>query len=226
MIYLFLRIVFTPYLRLFHRVEVKGREHIPAAGPAILCANHTSYLDSMLVGYCTVRPVRFLISRAFYNHDIMGFFIRGCGAIPVAQRGVDKEAFLLALEALRQGELLGIFPEGKLSRTGLPDEGKPGAALLAATTGAKIVPITISGAFLVFPKGKLLPRPGRVTIKVHPPIGVAAEKRGSKEYLREVTAKVMARIERTLHPALRAHRRRQTVLDRRRLGWRRRHSDR
>jgi len=226
MIYLLLRIIFTPYLRLFHRVEVKGREHIPATGPAILCANHTSYLDSMLVGYCTLRPVRFLITQAFYNHNIMGFFIKGCGAIPVTQRGVDKEAFQMALEALRRGELLGIFPEGKLSRTGLPNEGKPGAALLAATTGAMIVPITISGAFFVFPKGKLLPRPGRITIKVHPPINVATEKRGSKQYLREITDKVMARIERTLHPALRAHRRRQNIIGRHRPGWGRRHGER
>ena len=89
--------------------------------------------------------------------------------------------------------------------------------MLAATTGALIVPITISGAFFVYPKGKLLPRPGRITIKVHPPISVAAEQRGNKEYLREITDAVMARIERSLHPALRAHRRRKRILGRR--GW-------
>jgi 1-acyl-sn-glycerol-3-phosphate acyltransferase len=212
-----MRIVFTPYLRLFHRVEVTGREHIPSSGPAILCANHTSYLDSMLVGYCTLRPVRFLITRGFYRHPILGFFIKGCGAIPVSPGGVDKEALRLAREALGQGELLGIFPEGRLSRSGLPGEGKPGAALLAAMTGARIVPITITGAFFVYPKGTLLPRPGRITVKIHPPLEVVRQGGRNKAYLQEVTDRVMARIERSLHPALRAHRRRRHILGRRRL---------
>ncbi|HEX9078569.1 MAG TPA: lysophospholipid acyltransferase family protein [Desulfuromonadaceae bacterium] len=215
MIYLLMRIVFTPYLRLFHRVEVKGREHIPATGPAILCANHTSYLDSMLVGYCTLRPVRFMITRSFYRHAILGFFIKGCGAIPVSQGGVDKEAFRLAREALGRGELLGIFPEGRLSRSGLPGEGKPGAALLATMTGVPIVPITISGAFFVYPKGKLLPRPGRITVKVHPPLAIARQNGRDKAHLQEITDRVMGRIERSLHPALRAHRRRRRILGRR-----------
>ena len=217
MIYLLMRIVFTPYLRLFHRVEVKGKEHIPATGPAILCANHTSYLDSMLVGCCTLRQVRFLITRSFYRHAILGFFIKGCGAIPVSQRGVDKEAFRLAREALGRGELLGIFPEGRLSRNGLPNEGKPGAAMLAATAVAPIVPITISGAFFVYPKGKLLPRPGRITIRVHPPLEVVPQRGRNKAYLQEITDRVMARIERSLHPALRAHRSRIRILSRPRL---------
>ena len=217
MIYLLLRIIITPYLHLFHRVAVKGREHIPPTGPAILCANHTSYLDSMLVGHCTLRPVRFLITRSFYQHGILGFFIKGCGALPVSQRGVDKETFRLAQEALGRGELLGIFPEGRLSRSGLPNEGKPGAALLAAMTGTKIIPITISGAFFVYPKGKLLPRPGRITVKIHPPLEVVRLRGRNKAYLQEITDKVMARIERSLHPALRAHRRRKRILSRRSL---------
>ena len=217
MIYLLLRIIFTPYLHLFHRVEMTGREHIPPTGPAILCANHTSYLDSMLVAYCTLRPVRFLITRSFYRHAILGFFIKECGAIPVSQGGVDKEAFRLAQEALERGELLGIFPEGRLSRSGLPNEGKPGAALLATMTGTTIIPITISGAFFVYPKGKLLPRPGRITVKVHPPLEVVRQRGRNKAYLQEITDRVMARIERSLHPALRAHRRRKHILGRRRL---------
>jgi len=216
MIYLLMRIIFIPYLRLFHRVEVKGREHIPTTGPAILCANHTSYLDSMLVGYCTLRPVRFLITRSFYRHNVLGFFIKGCGAIPVSQHGVDKETFRLAREALERGELLGIFPEGRLSRSGLPNEGKPGAAMLAARPGAAIVPITISGAFFVYPKGKRLPRPGRITVKVHPPLDIARQGGRNKAYLQEITDRIMARIERSLHPALRAHRRRRRILSRRR----------
>lgn len=217
MIYFLLRVIFTPYLRIFHRVAVTGREHIPASGPVILCANHTSYLDSMLVAYCTPRPVRFLIARGFYDHALLGFFIKRCGAIPVSLRGVDKEAFQLAREALQRGELLGIFPEGRLSRSGLPDAGKPGAALLAAMTGTRIVPITISGAFFVYPKGMLFPRPGRITVKVHPPLEVVRQRGRDKTYLQEITDRIMARIERSLHPALRAHRRRKRILSRRRL---------
>jgi len=197
-VYRLLRIIFALYLRIFHLLRLKGVEHIPAAGPVILCANHSSYFDSMLLALCTRRQVHFLIHHAFYHHPLLGWFVRKCGAIPVAQSGNDKEAISRALSILREGGVLGIFPEGRLTRTGLPNEGKPGAALLAAASGAIMIPVTISGAYAVYPKGKKRPGAGTILVEVHPPIKTDRARRKDKVYLRDVTERIMGRIARRL----------------------------
>ncbi len=193
-LYRFLRFCFFLYLRIVHRLIIRGGERIPSTGPVILCANHTSYLDAMLVGLCTPRPVRFMVFRSFYEHPVLGFFIRRGGGIPVSQNGTDAEAFKSALRLLKQGEVLGIFPEGRLSRTGLPSTGRPGAVLLAALSGASLVPVTIAGAFFIYPRGQKLPRPGAVRVTVHLPVPVDPGLKKDHDYLREVTDRLMGRI--------------------------------
>lgn len=197
-VYRLLRIIFALYLRMFHLLRLKGVEHIPAAGPVILCANHSSYFDSMLLALCTRRQVHFLIHHAFYHHPLLGWFVRKCGAIPVAQNGNDKEAISKALSILKEGGVLGIFPEGRLTQTGLPNEWKPGAALLAAASGAIMIPVTISGAYAVYPKGKKRPGAGTILVDVHPPVITDRARRKDKMYLRDVTERIMGRISRRL----------------------------
>lgn len=191
MLYRLLRLFFSLWLRLGHGLAITGLERIPATGPLILCANHSSYYDAMLLGLCTRRPVRFLIIDDFYHHPLLGFFIRHCGAIPVTLRGGDREALRKGIEILKNGGLLGIFPEGRLTRTGHVGGGKPGAALLAAAAGVPIVPVTIRGAYGAYPKGQRLPRPGRITLLVHKPVVVDPGRRHDREYLREMTDRLM-----------------------------------
>src|SRR5512136_1143210 len=109
-LYRVLRFCFFLYLRIVHRLIIRGKERLPVAGPAIICANHTSYLDAMLMSLCTPRPVRFMVFRDFYAHPVLGFFIRRGGGIPVSQNGTDAEAIKAALHVLKQGEVIGIFP--------------------------------------------------------------------------------------------------------------------
>ena len=215
-VYSLLRFFFAFYLRMFHLLRIRGTECIPATGAVILCANHSSYFDSMLLALCTRRQVHFLIHHAFYHHPLLGWFVRACGAIPVAQSGNDKEAMVRALAILKGGGVLGIFPEGRLTQTGLPNEGKPGAALLAAASGAVIIPVTISGAYAVYPKGKKRPGAGIIRVAVHRPIQTERGRRKDKGYLRGVTEHVMGRIVRRLS----AYARRRTGLKNRWLGRR------
>jgi len=191
MLYRLLRLFFSLWLRLGHGLTISGLERIPDTEPLILCANHSSYYDAMLLALCTRRPVRFLIIDDFYRHPVLGFFIRHCGAIPVTLRGGDREALRRGMEILREGGLLGIFPEGRLTRTGHVGGGKPGAALLASAAGALIVPVTIRGAYGVYPRGQRLPRPGRISLVVHEAVPVDSARRHDREYLREVTERVM-----------------------------------
>ena len=191
-LYRLLRLIFSLWLRLGHGLAIVGRERIPATGPLILCANHSSYYDSMLLAICMRRPIRFLIIDDFYRHPVLGLFVRQCGAIPVTLRGGDREALRRGMDILRSGGVLGIFPEGRLTRTGHVGGGKPGAALLATASGARIVPVTICGAYGVYPKGQRLPRPGRIGMIVHEAVTVDPARRHDREYLREVTERVMA----------------------------------
>ena len=193
-LYRVLRFGFSIYLRIVHRLIIRGRERVPVSGPAIICANHTSYLDAMLMSLCTSRQVRFMVFRDFYEHPFLGFIIRRGGGIPVSQNGTDAEAFKTALGVLKQGEVLGIFPEGKLSRTGLPSTGRPGAALFAALSRAPLVPVTIAGAFFIYPKGRMFPRLGGIRITIHAPIFVDLKRKKDHGYLQDMTDRLMMRI--------------------------------
>jgi len=205
MLYELLRFIFTMYFRAFHSLEITGKEHIPADGPVILCANHSSYFDSMLVGLCTKRKVQFIIYDKFYYHRILGPFIRVLKAIPITENGINKEAMKKSRAILKNEGVIGIFPEGRLTRTGLIGPAELGAALLAALCNAPIVPITIIGAFSVYPKGKKLPRPaGKIVVKVHPPVTVEPLRRREKGYLQSVTDEIMGIIERSLQQNLKS----------------------
>jgi 1-acyl-sn-glycerol-3-phosphate acyltransferase len=199
MFYELLRVFFTVYFRIFHSFQITSKEHIPNDEPVILCANHSSYFDSMLVGLCTRRRVHFLIYEAFYRNWFLGPFIRALRAIPVTERKINKEALKKALNVLNCGGVIGIFPEGRLTRTGMMGQAELGMALLAALSNAAIVPITIIDAFSVYPKGKILPRPtGKIVVQVHPPVTVDPTRRHEKGYLQSVTDEVMGRIEKSL----------------------------
>jgi 1-acyl-sn-glycerol-3-phosphate acyltransferase len=159
----------------------------------------------MLVGLCTGRKVRFIIYDVFYHHRLLGPFIRAMNSIPVRADGINKEAMKKSLAVLKGGGIIGIFPEGRLTRTGMPGPAELGAALLAAAGNAPIVPITISGAYSVYPKGKKLPRPaGKIVVKVHPPVTVEPLRRREKGYLQSVTDEIMGIIERSLQQSLRS----------------------
>jgi len=193
MLYRLLYLFFTGYFRIFHRLRISGIAHIPASGSVILCANHTSYFDSMIVALCCRRPVRFLITEIFYNHPLFGRIIQRCGAIPVALEGDTRHLLRRGLEVLAAGGVLGIFPEGRLSRTGATGHGEPGAVLLAAAGNTPIIPISIDGAFAVFPKGQITPRPGRLCVTIHPPL-LIEQRRRDRVYLRTMTDQLMATI--------------------------------
>lgn len=198
MVYRLLRVLFSLYLRTFHMLRIRGLHRVPADGPVIICANHTSYFDSMLLALCTWRQVHFLIYRSFYHHPVLGWFVRQCGAIAVAQSGNDKEAMAQALSILKADGIIGIFPEGRLSTTGLPNPGKAGAVLLAAASGAPIVPVTIHGAHGVFAKGSKRPSAGAITVDIHSPVHPDRERRKDKAYLQSTIDRIMGRIGRRL----------------------------
>ena len=138
----------TLFIRLMDiRVITKGIEHVPATGPVVLAVSHFSYLDFALselaIWRATRRKTRFLAIQAAFSHRLSGRPMRAMGHIPV---GRGAAAYRLARTALRRGEVVGVFPETRVSRsfTLLPFKG--GAARLSTQTGAPLIPCVIWGS--------------------------------------------------------------------------------
>jgi 1-acyl-sn-glycerol-3-phosphate acyltransferase len=148
------------------RVRIEGAlDEIPREGPVILAANHISNADAVILGAWLTkslgRRIHWLGKKEMFEWPVVGYVARNGGIHPVDRGAADVDAFRTAERVLREGHILMIFPEGTRSPTGELQKPKDGLAMLALRTGAPIVPIGISNTDRVWPKGKLLPRPGR-----------------------------------------------------------------
>lgn len=157
------------------RVRVEGdTDAIPRNGPVILASNHISNADAVLIGAWLTprlgRRIHWLGKREMFDWPVVGWMARNGGVVPVDRGGADVEAFRLAQRVLEAGHVLMVFPEGTRSPTGELQVPKDGLAMLALRTDATIVPIGVSNTDRVWPKGKLLPRPGRhATLRIGEP---------------------------------------------------------
>ncbi|HHP50593.1 MAG TPA: 1-acyl-sn-glycerol-3-phosphate acyltransferase [Moorella mulderi] len=131
------------FLKFICRWEVKGREKFPLKGPVIVVANHVSYLDPVVVGVACPRRVHFMAKEELFHVPFLGWIIKKLHAFPVRREKSDRLALKTALEILRRGEVLGIFPEGTRSKTGELGPLQPGAASLALKIGATILPVAV-----------------------------------------------------------------------------------
>lgn len=151
------------------RFDVRGVDNIPSTGAAVLAANHVSYLDFMFVGLAAHRRgrrlVRFLAKRAVFAHPVGGPLMRGMRHIPV-DRSAGADAYAAAVDALRRGELVGVFPEQTIARSFVPRPMKTGAARMAIEAGVPIIPVAVWGGQRVWTTGRR-PKPHpRVPISV------------------------------------------------------------
>lgn len=128
----------------WYRIRKDGLENIPEKGGALLIANHRTYLDVVLMSLVCPRPIRFLSSAEFEGFSFLGFVMRGMNTIPVSPDKA-RSAMKKAKEYLLAGELVGIFPEGCISRNNSLQALKPGFERLAAETGVPVIPLFIDG---------------------------------------------------------------------------------
>ncbi|MDQ2880746.1 MAG: 1-acyl-sn-glycerol-3-phosphate acyltransferase [Actinomycetota bacterium] len=139
------------------RIDVVGQEHVPATGGAVVVLNHTGFLDFSLAGLPFWREqgrfVRFMAKQEVFTHRATGPLMRAMGHIPV-DRSAGLAAFRLAVEALRAGELVGIFPEATISRSFCLKEFKSGAVRMARSAGVPLLPMTLWGSQRVWTKGR------------------------------------------------------------------------
>lgn len=137
-------------VRGIYRIRTLGEEHVPRRGGALLVANHLSYVDAFLVSAALGRPVRFMMYRPFFDLPLVGSFSRWVGAIPVSSEDTreQKQASLEhAAELLRRGELVCIFAEGRISRTGVIGGFRSGLERIARRAGTPILPVALDGVW-------------------------------------------------------------------------------
>lgn len=170
MLYTVLKPLTVVVMRLLFRVEGWGAEHIPATGPVLLVANHSSYLDPPLVGGMARRPVSFLAKAELFRVPLLGALISRLNARPLQREGADAGALRAALRILKDGGVLLMFPEGTRGPEGTLREPKAGAAMLAVLSGAPVVPVFIHGSGRAWPRGQRLPRPAKVIVTFGKPL--------------------------------------------------------
>ncbi|WP_445939583.1 MFS transporter [Pseudomonas sp.] len=132
-----------------YRVEHKGLEAIPDEGAAVLVCNHVSFVDALLIGGAVRRPVRFVMYYKIYNLPVLNFIFRTAGTVPIAGRSEDlliyDAAFKKIAEYLRNGEVVCIFPEGKLTTDGELNEFKNGIERIVEANPVPVIPMALQG---------------------------------------------------------------------------------
>lgn len=132
-----------------YRVEHRGLDAIPDEGPALLVCNHVSFVDALLIGGAVRRPVRFVMYYRIYNLPVLNFIFRTAGTVPIAARGENERIYLQAFERIKAylaaGELVCIFPEGKLTADGELNEFKSGVELILQDSPVPVVPMALQG---------------------------------------------------------------------------------
>jgi len=154
------RVALGPAARKLWKIDVQGLDRLPAEGPAILCPNHISFLDSAFLMLVAPRNISFVGKAEYMDSWKTKFIFPLMGMIPIDRSGGERsqEALDAAREVLSRGELFGMFPEGTRSRDGCLYKGRTGAARLATTVGCPIYPVGIVGTDLIQPPEARMPK--------------------------------------------------------------------
>lgn len=140
------RILFDGVLGAVSGWQVHGREHVPRTGGLIVASNHVSYYDPPLIGTAAVRELHYLAKEELFRPPVFGSLIRFFNSIPIRRGMADLSGLSRAMDVLKAGHALIVFPEGSRMRDGELHPGRPGVGMLSVNTDALIVPCFISGS--------------------------------------------------------------------------------
>ncbi|CCN84581.1 putative Acyltransferase [Vibrio nigripulchritudo SFn27] len=144
-----LRVISYFISRILYRIRVTGKQHIPQSGAALLIANHVSYIDALILMGLANRPVRFVMDKSLSELPILKHLFRHAGVIPICSpKQCEKtynQAFVEVDNALKQGQLVCIFPEGRITKNGSINEFRPGIEQILSTNPVPVVPIALKG---------------------------------------------------------------------------------
>jgi 1-acyl-sn-glycerol-3-phosphate acyltransferase len=142
--------MFNVCMRVIYRLKIKGREYLPQHGPVLLVCNHVSFIDPLLLCAAVDRPPRFMMDKAYYDWKIFKWFFVTSRSIPVTPKKIDPAlmewALDQAVEGLKRGEMIALFPEGFITKDGKMIPFKDGLERIAQRVpDVKVVPVAIKG---------------------------------------------------------------------------------
>lgn len=152
------------------QIRCFGQKNFPLSGGGLICANHQSHLDPVLIGICCPRRLHFLARKSLFRFGPFGMLIDFLNAVPLEREGSGISGVKETIRRTRRGELLLMFPEGARTYSGQIGPLLPGAASIAKRSQVPLVPVGLDGAFQAWPRTKPLPQPGRVVVSIDAPI--------------------------------------------------------
>jgi 1-acyl-sn-glycerol-3-phosphate acyltransferase len=168
-----------PAMTLGFSLRTDGMRHVPKSGPALLIANHQSYLDPDLVGIAARRHLCFLARKTLFQNKVFAWLIRTLEAIPIDQEGIGIDGIRDILEQLQAGRAVLVFPEGERTHDGQLQPLRPGVSLLIKKAQAPVVPVGIAGAYDAWPRWRPFPIPAplflpaqksTIALSIRPPL--------------------------------------------------------
>jgi 1-acyl-sn-glycerol-3-phosphate acyltransferase len=164
-----------------YRLEKSGLENIPEKGPAVLVCNHVSFVDPLVLLAASPRPIRFVMDHRIFRTPIISFVFRTGKAIPIAPAKEDErllnEAYEKVAEALANGELVGIFPEGRITDTGELYPFRGGIRRIVERTPVPVIPLALKGlwgSFFSRRDGPAMSKPARILKRIFSRIALEA----------------------------------------------------
>jgi 1-acyl-sn-glycerol-3-phosphate acyltransferase len=162
--------IVVPITRLYTRMTINGREHVPKRGAYVLAPVHRSYVDTPIAGCVATRRLRFMGKDTMWKNRQFGWLFSALGAFPISRGTADREALTRCIAVLEAGDPLVLFPEGERKSGPTVQPLFDGAVYIAIKAGVPIVPIGIGGSERVMPKKAKFVYPRKVHIEVGPPI--------------------------------------------------------
>jgi 1-acyl-sn-glycerol-3-phosphate acyltransferase len=196
------RVIRAFFWIVFHTIwplKIRGLKNVPKTGSAIIVCNHLSMVDPFVVGYAAHRPVSFMAKEELFSVPVVGFLIRKVGAFPVVRSRRDPASMRVALSVLKEGDLLGMFPEGTRSTTGEMLEMRTGALRIASRTRTPIIPASVINTDHALPPGHFI-RLARIGVRFGAPLELTAlyERPKDEAAMQDALALIKEKIE-SLH---------------------------
>lgn len=191
MIYWIIKILSTLIFKLFYNYKIYGKENIPKSGPYLICSNHCSFLDPVVISDAVPQRVYWVALKGLYKIFPLSIFLWIARCIPV--NGAIKEV----IEALNKKKVIGIFIEGRRTYTGqLSSRGRKGPAIIAMRTGVPVVSAWIEGTYEAYPRRAKLPKIHPIHIRFGKPITfpVHNEEVIDEQVLKGATARILDEI--------------------------------
>lgn len=188
--YSFFKTVLYYFFTIFFRFKIIDAQNVPVNGGVIIAANHISLWDPPVLSAACNRSINFMAKEELFSVAIFKWLITKLKAFPVRRGTADRTAIRYAITLLKNGEILGAFPEGTRSRTGELGKPEPGIAMIALKAGVPIIPAAIIGTNTVFKNGCLFPQ---FIVKFGKAI-IITEEKTDKEILEKISTTIMEEI--------------------------------